>query len=194
MKRLIVVALLLAPIVLVSGEALAQIDPEAKLFLGYSYLRVEIDDADEGDAHGGQLEYTYYLNRRAGFTLSAAGHWGTVDAPPNIFVVSQFDLQQVTLMAGPTLVLARSNTVDLELSLLGGAVKRTLEVPGFGSTVADEWDPALGANLTLDLRLSDGIWLRAAQPGVIFARFGDRWETDYRLAVGLVIRSGSIIS
>ena len=194
MKRWIVVALLLLPFAFVSDEAFAQIDPEAKLFLGYSYLRAEVDDADEGDAHGGQVEYTYYLNRRAGFTISAAGHWGTLEAPPNIFVVGAFDLEQIPLMAGPTFVVARSNTVDLELSLLGGALKRSLEVPGFGNSVRDDWDPALGANLALDLRLGDRVWLRAAQPGVIFVRSGDRWETDYRIAVGLVIRSGSIIS
>lgn len=192
MKRFVVAVMALIPLLLLPRAAVAQTDPEATLFLGYSYLRTDVG-SDAGAAHGIQGEYTYFLERRVGFTVSAGIYWGTLDAPPNIFVVDEYDLQQIVLLAGPTFVVWRSLTSELDVSLSGGAARRSLEASGLDADVSSEWAIAAGANAALDFRISEHIWLRAVEPGVVFTRFDDVWQTDFRVGVGLVLRSREIL-
>lgn len=193
MRTLTIAALAAVPLLLLASPAHAQTDPEATLLVGYSYLRVGMDGDAGGDAHGAEAAYTYYLDRRFGFTVSGAGYWGTIDAPPNVLVVGEFDIRQVTVMAGPTFVVWRGLTSELDLTLLGGAAWRELEAAGFGAQLSSEWEPAFGAHLNLDLRVADHIWVRAAQPGVLLTRFNDDWRADFRISIGLVLRAGEIL-
>lgn len=193
MKRLVTTVGLGVAMLLASPAAWAQTDQEASLFVGYSYLHVGLEDVDRGGTHGIEADYTYFLDRRFGFTLSASGHWGTVPAPPNIFGVRDFDFRQGTFLAGPHFVLWRGLTSEAGLRLLGGAVWRQLETDSLGVAVSDEVKFAGGASLNIDWRISDRIWIRIPQPSVIFSKFGDEWRGDFRIAAGLVIRAGEIL-
>lgn len=189
MKRLLAAVLALVPMLLVARPAAAQTAPEATLFIGYSYLRTDVG-ADDGGTHGVHGEYTYFFDRRMGFTLSASGYWGTLDAPPNAFVVDQFDLRQLTLLGGPAFMVWRGTSSELDVSLFGGAARRTIDAAGFDGHVSRDWGAAAGANLSLDFRVGDRVWIRALEPGVLFTNFGSEWQTDLRVAVGLVLRAG----
>lgn len=192
LKRVLTALVATFPLLLLAAPALAQTDPQATLFVGYSHLRTDVGSNDDG-AHGIEVDYTYFGNRQFGFRLSAAGNWGSVPAPPNAFVVSEFKLEQYTFLAGPTAVLLRTMTTEVDASVLGGAAKRTLEAGDFGPRVSEQWGPVIAATVNLDFRLADQVWLRAVQPAVLFTRLDDEWQTDFRVGVGLVLRAGEIL-
>ncbi len=73
MKRLVWAVLFSTPMLLLASPAQAQ-DPEGTLYFGYSYFRVDLENAEEGDAHGIEADYTYFLERHVGFTVSASVH------------------------------------------------------------------------------------------------------------------------
>jgi hypothetical protein len=178
---------------LASPAAWAQTDQEASLFIGYSYLNAGLEKVDSSGSHGVEIDYTYFLDRRVGFTLSASGHWGTLDAPSNAFGVARFDMSQTTFLVGPHLVLWRGLTSEGGFRLLAGAAWRKLDTASLGARVSDEVKFAGGASLNIDWRIGDRLWIRAPQPSVLFTRFGDDWKADFRIAVGIVIRAGELL-
>jgi len=192
-KRFLLSLSIVVPALTLALPAVAQQDPQGALFVGYSYLRLGLESTDSGDAHGAAAEYTFYLARRAGFVISASVNWAELDAPPNIFGVSRFDARQVTLMAGPHFVLWRGLTSEAGLDLLAGATKRRLDTSAGSIRVSDRWKFSAGANANLDVRITDTLWWRVLQPGIVFYRFGQDYQGDFRIATGLVIRGGEIL-
>ncbi len=182
-----------APLLLLAEPAAAQQDPEGTLFIGYSYLRLNSEGADRGNAHGFEVDYTYHLARRVGFVLTASAHWGEIDAPPNIFNVSRFDARQLTFMAGPHFVLWRGFTSEVGIRALAGVTGRRFDTSVGSIKTLDQWEFTYGASLNLDVRISDKLWWRVLQPSVIFHRFDDDFRHDYRIATGIVIRGGEIL-
>lgn len=192
MKKFLMVAGLATASMLFAGPVLAQ-DQEAALFAGYSFMRVSQDFAEDGNTHGGEIDYTYFMDRRFGFTLSASGHWGAIDAAPNVFGAAGIDTRQYTFLAGPHAVLHRGLTSEIGLRALGGAAWRTDRTQAGGLLVSEETVFAWAVQAHLDFRLSDRVWLRALQPSVVWTRFGDRTQMNWRVAIGLTLLSGEIL-
>ena len=136
---------------------------------------------------------TYYANGRVGFTISASGHWGTVPAGPNIFGVSEYELQDVFLLAGPQFVLWRGHVTEIGLEALAGVAWRKLDTSFSGASVLDDNSLAFGGSLHVDVRLTDNVWLRALEPSVVATKYGDQWRGNLRVSIGLVLRSGEIL-
>lgn len=192
MKRLLIIAGLMLACLLRATPAMAQ-DQEAALFAGYSFMRVDQDGADDGNTHGGEVDYTYFLDRRFGFTLSASGHWGDLDAAPNVAGADAVDFRQYTFLVGPHAVLHRSLTSEIGVRALGGAAWRRLDTKIGGIRLADDTDPAWAIQAHVDFRLSDHIWLRALQPSVVWTRFDGKTRANWRVTVGLTLLSGEIL-
>ena len=195
MKKIQLAAFAAGACLLYSQPAWAQIDQEASLFVGFSVSRAAVADADSGDVFGGEIDYTYYLDRRFGFTLDAAGHWGSVDAPPNVLQVATFDFRQGTFLAGPHIVLWRGLTSEAGFSALAGVAWRALDADIFGTSFGSETKFAWGATLNFDWRITDRVWVRLPQPALVFTKFDldDGWNADFRVSAGLVLKAGQLL-
>jgi hypothetical protein len=192
-KNLLIVAAL-AAVVVVPTTADAQVaDQEAALFIGYSYMNVGQEFADRGGSHGVAADYTFFMDRRFGFVLSASAHFGTVDAAANPFQISDFRVRQYSFLAGPHATLWRTLTSELGLRGMAGAASRTTEGANTGIDFGDEWAFAAAAEAHLDFRLSDHIWLRAIQPTAMWTNFDNGWQFNWRLAAGFVLHAGEIL-
>lgn len=195
MKNPVMTVLLLGATLVYAPDAWAQRDQEASLFAGFSYARASIDDAESGDAIGGEIDYTYFLDRRFGFTLSAAGHWGTLDAPDNPLQLDRFDYRQATFLAGPHVVLWRGLTSEAGIRGLAGVASRTLDAEIFGTDLGTETKFAWGGSINFDWRITDSFWIRLPQASIIFTKFDndESWRSDYRIAAGFVILAGELL-
>lgn len=194
MKKILLAATAVAALALLPQSAQAQsVDQEASLFLGYSYLNIDQNFAAGGGSHGVIADYTYYMDRRFGFMLSASAHWGVLDAEANDLNIPEVDVRQLTFLAGPHATFWRTLTSELGLRALAGAAWRQSDGTSSGIRLVDEWAFATGAEAHLDFRLSDRIWLRAIQPTALWTRFGDQWQFNWRLSAGFVIQAGEIL-
>jgi len=168
-------------------------DQEASLFVGYSYMQIDQNNADGGGTHGIIADYTYFMDRRFGFVVSAAANWGNVDAAENFFKLPEVTVRQYTFLAGPHATLWRTLTSELGLRAMAGAARRKSDGVNNGIDFSDEWAFATGAEAHLDFRLSDRIWLRALQPAALWTNFGDSWQFNWRVSAGLVLIAGEIL-
>ena len=194
MKKIVFLTVVIASALMLPATAGAQTtDQEASLFVGYSYLRVDQDEADNGGAHGVIADYTYFMDRRFGFVLSAAANWGNLDAGENFFKVPEVTLRQYTFLAGPHATLWRTLTSEVGLRALAGVSSRQRDAANSGIDFGDEWAFTTGAEAHLDFRLSDRIWLRAIQPTALWTNFGDSWQFNWRVSAGFVLRAGEIL-
>ena len=196
MKKALLLSALSLVVLSVAAPAAAQTrDQEAALFLGYSYMNFEVEevDGDRGGSHGAIADYTYFMDRRFGFALNAAVNWGSADSSTNPFEITDTDVRQWTFLIGPHATLWRTLTSEFGIRGMAGAAWRTREGSSTGIEIGDAWGFAAGASAHLDFRLSDKIWLRAAQPGVEWTRFDDRWQLNWRVSVGLVLQAGEIL-
>ncbi len=192
MKKLLMLTVLATAGALLASPAWAQQDQEAALFGGYSLLRLnQGEDQDRATLHGFVADYTYFMDRRFGFVVSGSYHRGPVDAGTNGLGGSELNFRQYTVLAGPHAVLRRTHTSELGLRALAGAGWRRFSDAGLELSNNVEFTWAVEAHL--DLRLSDNLWLRVLQPGIVGTKFNDVRRTDYRLSVGLVLHGGSIL-
>lgn len=185
----VIAAALLSP----AGAHAQTTDQEASLFAGYSFMQIAQDGADGGGTHGIIADYTYFMDRRFGFVLSAAANWGNVDAGENFFKIPEVTVRQYTFLAGPHATLWRTLTSELGVRALAGAAWRKRDGLNTGIDISSDWAFATGAEAHLDFRLSDGIWLRAVQPAALWTNFGDRWQFSWRVSAGIVLRAGEIL-
>jgi hypothetical protein len=192
-KNLIAVVLLAAGLLAAAPASAQSVDQEASLLLGYSYLNVDQNFAGRGGSHGVIADYTYYMDRRWGFMLSASAHWGQVDAEDNPFQIPKVDIRQYTFLVGPHAALWRTLTSEFGMRAVAGTAWRQAEGANSGLTLQDEWGFAGGFEGHLDFRLSDRIWVRALQPTALWTNFGDQWQFNWRLSTGIVIQAGEIL-
>ncbi|NKB87814.1 MAG: outer membrane beta-barrel protein [Acidobacteria bacterium] len=196
MKKALLLSALSAVVLSLAVPVAAQTrDQEAAFFLGYSYMNFEVEEEDgnRGGSHGVTADYTYLMDRRFGFVVSAAVNWGSADSKTNPFEITGTDVRQSTFLVGPHATLWRTLTSEFGIRALAGAAWRTREGSNTGIEIGDEWGFAAGANAHLDFRLSDHIWLRAIQPGVEWTRFNDRWQMNWRISAGFVLQAGEIL-
>lgn len=194
MKKIVFSTVLAAAALTAPAVAHAQTsDQEAALFVGYSYLQLDQNDADGGGTHGIVADYTYFMDRRFGFVLSAAANWGNVDAAANFFKIPEVTMRQYTFLVGPHATLWRTLTSEMGVRALAGTAWRKSEGTNTGIDFSDEWAFATGVEAHLDFRLSDRIWLRAIQPAALWTNFGDRWQFNWRVSAGFVLHAGDIL-
>ncbi len=194
MKKFVFSTVVIATALMLPAAALAQTtDQEASLFVGYSYLQVDQNKADGGGTHGIIADYTYFMDRRFGFVLSAAANWGDVDAGENFFKIPEVTLRQYTFLVGPHATLWRTLTSELGVRAMAGAASRTRDGANSGIDFGDQWAFATAAEAHLDFRLSDRIWIRAIQPTALWTNFGDSWQFNWRVSAGFVLRAGEIL-
>lgn len=194
MKKIVFSTVVIATALMLPATALAQTtDQEAALFVGYSYMQVDQNDADSGGTHGFIADYTYFMDRRFGFVLSAAANWGNVDAGENFFKIPEVTVRQYTFLAGPHATLWRTLTSELGLRAMAGVANRRSDATNTGIDFGNEWAFATAAEAHLDFRLSDRIWLRAIQPTALWTNFGDSWQFNWRVSAGFVLRAGEIL-
>lgn len=193
-KKLLILTMLVTAGALLTAPAWAQQDQVAALFGGYSLLRLDQgDNLDRATVHGFAADYTYFMDRRFGFVVSGSYHKGPADVGANGFGVGDFDFREYTLLAGPHAVLWRGHTSEAGLRALAGAGWRRFETGDAGLEVSADVEFTWAIEAHLDLRLSDNVWLRVAQPAVVRTRFDDITRTDYRLSIGLVLHAGSML-
>ena len=125
MKKLAVALLAALPLSFYAAPAAAQAPPRAELFGGYSYLSYESPDGSDDEAHGVEADYTYYLDGRWGFVVSASAHWGTQSVAFGS-VLNGLDVQQTAFLGGVRAKVYTSNRAAVGLAALVGVTRREI--------------------------------------------------------------------
>ncbi len=191
----------------------AQDTPRVELFGGYSYLRTARDfrgvlaSHDTGNLNGWEAAVKVNLWSRLGVVADVAGNYGSINGyvptpDAQAFQRGQVNHRLHTFLFGPEFrVTPDDSRWTVNLRLLGGFMKPN-EIRArvaLGATGVENarflvagsgLQMAAAAGGSLDLRISDRISYRVAQPEVLFIRLGNAFNPNFRVATGLVFRFG----
>jgi hypothetical protein len=186
---------LLAP-----AYAFSQETPKAELFGGYSYFRAD-DVFSEGsfsprlNLHGWNASIAGNFSRWLGVEGDFSGHYGS----PSF---SGFDIPVVDsnvhfFMGGPKIAYRPDNDAVTPFAhfLIGAARLESADL-GFGGLDFGLSETALAAAIGggVDIRISEGLAVRAIQADYLMTRFDnfgltpDERQNNLRLSFGLVVR------
>jgi len=167
----------------------AQVGTQNEAFLGYSYLDAKPDDdLSSFGMNGAHLEVFFPVSRRLGPVLDLSGHVGTVDAPPNIFGVSEIEITQFAITSGIRYNGFRWKRLRGALRALVGISTGSVSGDLFRELWIEEtaFAAAFGGSIMLDL--SDWFALRLIQPNFFLTTFGDDTQISKRYSTGLVLK------
>lgn len=158
-------------------SALAQEDPKAEVFAGYSYLRT-FEGEDSVNAHGFNGSVAGNFNKHFGVVADFGFHRASE---------SGISANSTTYMFGPR-ISGRSDKVDPFVHALFGGVRASAGASGI-SVSDNAFAFAVGGGL--DIKASDSVAFRIAQVDYLGARFFDETQNNFRYSVGIVFRIGS---
>lgn len=179
---------------------LGQDRSSVEMFGGVSYLRATDHlryPSGEINTFGLDFAATAYVTPRLGVTAEFGAHhgWRKLSFPD----VERFRTERTTLsyLFGPHIRLINTDRLVVAARALLGVTRGEFVSPVMlpdqsGFTTIRSWGNhftgAFGG--TIDLRLSQRLAWRVAQPDVFVMRFGSRTQTDFRIATGIVVRFG----
>lgn len=164
-KMLIVLGLVL----LVSGTAMAQDNPKAEIFGGYTYLRL----SGGVNCHGGGGSVAVNANKWIGFV----GEVG-------VCRVSSLGFHAVSYQFGPKLTYRENDRVTPFAQVLFGGV----HVAG-GGVSQNGFEMTAGGGF--DVKVARSFAIRLVDVGYVLTRVGGVRQNNVRIAAGIVIRLGS---
>jgi len=160
--------------------------PAYDLFVGYSYLSLDLGESfDRRSLHGFNASFTGNFNRYFGLTSDFGFHTGDIDAGQNPAGVRETNFHQFTYLFGPRVTMLRNRHAALAVhALFGGAKAKT----DFNDVDRTAFAMDLGGSI--DLRVTDKISLRVAQPGLLLTRFQSESQKNFRYSAGVVFNFG----
>jgi opacity protein-like surface antigen len=200
MRRFLI--LMTGVVLLVPLSLMAQENPKAEFFGGYSYLRTNITDryaptvngfypAQDYNLHGWEGSANFNLNNWFGLKADFSGHYDLSQAArENTIVGSNIH----TFLFGPQFTSRASERFQPYVHALVGAARGAYDYNSpFSDIVSTKLAMAFGGGV--DIRLSNAVALRLIQADYLMTRFGsssdfnlkDR-QDNVRLGAGLVFR------
>ena len=160
--------------------------PGYELFAGYSYLSLDQGESfNRRSLNGFNASFTGNFNRYFGLTSDFGFHKGKIDAGQNPAGVTETDFHQFTYLFGPQVTMLRNRHATIAVhALFGGAKAKT----DFNDVDRTAFAMDLGGSI--DLRVSDHISVRVAQPGLLLTRFNSESQKNFRYSAGLVFNFG----
>ena len=172
---------------LASGQGTGH-DHQAEIFLGFSVLNAQPDSLlDSFNMSGGHIEVFVPFSRKFGAVLDISGHTGTVDAPTNIFGVSEIELTQFAILTGIRYEGFQWKSLQGAFRLLVGASTGSVKTDLSDALWIESTNFAAAFGGSLTLALSDLISLRLIQPNLLLTTFGGESQISRRLSTGLVV-------
>ncbi len=163
-------------------------DHQAEIFLGFSVLNAQPDSLlDSFSMNGGHVEVFVPFSRKFGAVLDVSGHTGTVDAPVNIFGVSEIELNQFAILTGIRYEGFQWKSLQGAFRLLVGAATGSVKTDLSDELWVESTNFAAAFGGSLTLALSDLISLRLIQPNLLVTTFGGESQTSKRFSAGLVV-------
>ena len=167
---------------------LAQETPKLELFGGYSYLRA--DDVSSGsNMNGWNASVSGNTNDWFGVTLDFSGHYRKIDDRPE----TQARVNTFIMAVGPRFAARRSERMTPFAHLMAGLGRSGYRA----QTIAGRFDGVhysylLVAGGGVDLKLGDRLAYRLLQGDYVLTHFAGRFEHQFRVSTGLVLRNGTV--
>ena len=184
MRKLFFIATLLLALPLV---AQAQDAPKAEIFGGYSYLRFNPDDFNDGlDLHGWNASAAVNFTKYAGIVADFSGHYDEVN-----FASGKVDLSGYLFLVGPRFSYRKNDILTPFGHVLLGAMRAhaTAFTPA-GKIKDNDSAFAMAIGGGLDAKVHKNVAIRIFQTDYILTRFDDDTQHSFRLSTGLVLRLG----
>ena len=183
MRKAIVLAALL---VFISGAAMAQDQPKAELFGGYSFARINPGQGLQGDnlPKGWHASVAGNLNHWFGIAGDISGNYGHPDFGTGIKV----DTKVHTYTFGPRISFRGNERVTPFVHAMFGGAHLS------GSSIASEIAFAMNFGGGVDARINDHFAVRVGQIDYILTRFDgpvtgtNANQNNFRFSTGIVIR------
>ncbi|MFN7827793.1 MAG: outer membrane beta-barrel protein [Acidobacteriota bacterium] len=166
----------------------AQETPKLELFGGYSYLRA--DDVSAGsNMNGWNASVSGNTNDWFGVTLDFSGHYRRIDDRPE----TQARVNTFMMAVGPRFAARGSERVTPFAHLMAGLGRSGYRA----QTIAGRFDGVhysylLVAGGGVDLKLGDRLAYRLLQGDYVLTHFAGRFEHQFRVSTGLVLRNGTV--
>ena len=196
MKKLVLVAFLIAGSAAFASAQSAAGDPKNEFFAGYSFNSSDINtltvDPDRTSQHGVNLAYTRYVTDNVGITADISAHFhrekqsiGTTELTRN--------RDQYYVLGGVQFKSHKSGAVKpFAHALLGISLFRgfTSDIRPSGNTFTfdDSTSFAMAFGGGLDVRLNKRIDLRIIQADYAPTFFGSGRQDNFRLSFGIVFK------
>lgn len=176
-KLLCVVALTL----FFAAAAAAQNTPQAEVFGGYSYLRVNPGGGVSGEnvPAGWHASAAFNVNNWFGIAGDFSGHYKTI---------SGIDFNAHTFTFGPRITARGNDTFQPFAHALFGGTRFGAGFGGFSGSDTS-FTSVFGGGV--DVKLSDRFAWRAGQFDYVLTTFGSDTQHNFRYSTGIVIRLGS---
>lgn len=178
-----------------SAPAQAQERAQPEAFLGFSYVRFDVEDFLSIDTYGIQGGVAWFFNERLGLDVEVGNVEGNLNVPViAIFPTPDVDFSATTVLAGVRYRFGPQGrllpSVRALAGLARGSVGVELEVPDVTAIDTSETENALGVALgaALDLDVTERLAWRIVQPDLLITTFGNDTQANIRLATGLVVR------
>jgi Outer membrane protein beta-barrel domain len=168
-----VMALFLLP----ASAAAQGTTPAVEVFGGYSHLVGNVGDASF-NLNGVDGSVNENLNKWFGGTLDIGSQFGTE---------AKYKVNTQSIAYGPVFSYRKDPRIVPFVHAMLGAVRGSPEYLGIS---ASEYRFAVFTGGGVDVRLSDGVFLRLIQADYLMTRFSAERQDNFRLSAGLVFRFG----
>jgi opacity protein-like surface antigen len=191
MKKILFLASLLALCLPLAASA-QEVAPKVEIFGGYSYMR---DDTIGGvNAHGFNTSLAGNITKHVGIVGEFSRFTGSRSLPvPSTPILVNVDVNVLTYLFGPRIVLHRGKAEPFVHALLGGA-RENAEFPGRPVFPITDNAFAFALGGGLDVKVNDNFAIRVAQIDYLGDKLGDKLGShtgnNFRYSTGIVIRLG----
>ena len=190
MKKPLFLASLLALCLPLAASA-QEVAPKVEIFGGYSYMR---DDALNGvNSHGFNTSLAGNITKHVGIAGEFSRFANSKSLPVPGIGSATFDVNVLTYLFGPRIVLHRGKAEPFVHALFGGA-RENLKVPGrpFAPRTDNAFAFALGGGL--DVKVNGNFAIRVAQIDYLEDKLGNilgsHTGNNFRYSAGIVVRLG----
>jgi opacity protein-like surface antigen len=190
MKKPVFLASMLA-ICLPLAASAQEAAPKVEIFGGYSYMRN--DTLNGVNAHGFNTSLAGNVTNHVGIVGEFSRFANSKSLPVPGIGSATFDVNVLTYLFGPRIVLHRGKAEPFVHALFGGA-RENVKAPGrpFAPLTDNAFAFALGGGL--DVKVNDNFAIRVAQIDYLGVKLGDnfgsRTGNNFRYSAGIVIRLG----
>jgi opacity protein-like surface antigen len=175
----------------------AQEFPRWEFYGGFSYANVGLGPQASLFGPVSKNYYGFHLNasfnpyRNLSVIVTDLGIQSRGSRIPPPFRHSNNSVDTSQALFGPQLTIRTSKTNGFAHALVGVTNTRLVETDSFGTTdLVRRTNLAWGAGGGLDVNLNPRVAVRVFQADFIPTRLAGKWQNDYRVSVGVVIRVG----
>lgn len=168
---------LLAIVLFLRANVMAQNAPKVEVFGGYSHVVADLSNASFG-LNGGEIAVTENLNNWFGGKIDIGSQWGTQNG---------FNVNTQQFMYGPVFACRKASSITPFGQVLLGAIRGSQEFVGISQS-ATRFAAAFGGGV--DVKLSKKASIRMIQADYLVSRFMGTNQNNIRLSAGIVLTFG----